>query len=79
MNLRKLIVSRFEIVSIDIFDTLIERSVKTPSDIFDLVGGYYFGVDRVGFKSERIEAEKQARIKSSTGEVTKIFMIHFPI
>ncbi|WP_022760437.1 HAD family hydrolase [Butyrivibrio sp. AD3002] len=49
---------RYDIISFDIFDTLITRAVNTPSDVFDMVG------ERIGntsFKELRIAAEETAR------------------
>ena len=57
-----------QIVSFDIFDTLVVRDVNIPADVFRIME------DRLGiagFQKKRIEAEKKAReIKSDTSEVT---------
>ena len=65
--LRKL--KKYKVVSFDVFDTLIERTVKLPSDIFALVGANVLGADN-GFVQNRIQAEKEARDRSVSGEVT---------
>lgn len=44
------------IVSFDVFDTLICRSVKDPTDVFDMICP-----DITDFKGKRINAEKKAR------------------
>ena len=52
-------------ISFDIFDTLLKRNVKNPSDVFDLVQ-LKLGEKELKFKEKRIEAEQRARQKSST-------------
>ena len=72
MNAEKIIkrVKRYNTVSFDIFDTLIERKVSIPTDIFKLVASEA-GMDELVFKEKRICAEKAARQKAvSQGEVT---------
>ena len=55
-----------DIVSFDIFDTLVKRNVKTPVDVFELIERQY-NIDYhdkiANFKENRIEAEKKARIE----------------
>ena len=74
MNLEKEIkrCSQFELVSFDIFDTLIERQVCVPTDVFYLAGFNYFKDKNkaIFFKDCRIKAEAEARKNSSTGETT---------
>ena len=51
-------IKKYDVISFDVFDTLITRSVNTPSDVFVMVG------ERIGnksFKELRIEAEENAR------------------
>ena len=62
---------KYDIVSFDIFDTLIERNVEKPTDIFFQVGvgcfsNYEMAMD---FQKRRIIAEHIARNISKTGEV----------
>lgn len=61
------------IVSFDVYDTAIRRTVKKPEDIFDLVQEQYriYHEWRLPetFRELRIIAEREARRKSSTGEV----------
>ena len=52
-------------ISFDIFDTLLKRNVKNPSDVFDLVQ-LKLGEKELKFKEKRIEAEQRALQKSST-------------
>ena len=64
-------ISKYDVVSFDIFDTLIEREVDTPVDIFYLTGCEFFDEDGAKtFQSARIRAEQLARKKSDSGEVT---------
>lgn len=60
-------VSRYKYVSFDIFDTLVKRDVPEPTDVFEIVGKR---INVPDFKLKRINAEKQAREKSSSGEVS---------
>ena len=56
----------YDIVSFDIFDTLLKRNVKKPTDVFIYMEKKY---NKEGFFYERIEAEKKARAKKNT-EIT---------
>jgi predicted HAD superfamily hydrolase len=47
-----------DIISFDIFDTLILRPFSSPSDLFSLVG---IELDIVNYKNLRIDAEREAR------------------
>ena len=60
------ILSKYEIISFDIFDTLIRRLTKKPIDVFDLVEiqAVKENIPCVNFKKNRIKAEKIARAKS---------------
>lgn|SRR5574344_1964814 len=61
----------YSIVSFDIFDTLIERTVSLPTDIFYRVGCDILSESEARkFKQSRIDAEHKARNISATGEVT---------
>lgn len=74
MNLEKEIkrCERYDLISFDIFDTLIERDVLNPTDIFNLVGKEVMQSDKEAelFKEMRIKAEIEARKESVNGEVT---------
>ena len=52
--------SRYDIVSFDIFDTLLLRSCKSPSDVFGIVEKKLGFAD---FKNRRIKAEEEARLR----------------
>ena len=60
-------VKNYDIVSFDIFDTLLKRNVKEPTDVFSYMEKKY-QID--GFCEKRIEAEKTARKKKNGLEVT---------
>jgi predicted HAD superfamily hydrolase len=52
----------FDIISFDVFDTLISRKVSNPTDIFSVVEKK---IDKKGFAKKRIIAERSARRKKS--------------
>lgn len=60
-------IKNYDIVSFDIFDTLLKRNVKEPTDVFSYMEKKY-QID--GFCEKRIEAEKTARKKKNGLEVT---------
>lgn len=62
-------INKYMVVSFDVFDTLIERNVELPKDIFKLTGKTILG-DGEGFALKRIEAEHKARELSISREVT---------
>lgn len=62
----KKIVEKYDVISFDIFDTLLKRTVEKPTDVFKLMEGK-IGIE--GFASDRITSEIQARRETSTGEV----------
>ena len=55
-----------DVISFDVFDTLLFRKIPHPQDLFYLIEQKY-GLE--GFKKKRIKAEIVAREKSKTGEV----------
>lgn len=59
-------IEEYDVVSFDIFDTLLKRNVKKPTDVFKYMEKKY---NREGFFNERIEAEKRARANNKI-EVT---------
>lgn len=67
-NIKELI-SNHQIISFDIFDTLILRPFVEPTDLFKYIEVVY---DIKGFASERITAEKKARQNKKTEDVTLI-------
>lgn len=67
------IIDKHEVVSFDMFDTLIKRNVYDAKDIFDLVETEYnkiFCKDLSGFRKERVKAESIARQKSKFDEIS---------
>ena len=71
MKLKKLIESN-EVISFDIFDTLIKRNIKRPTDVFELIEVIYNNgkKNKISFKNDRILAERKARLKSSKEDIT---------
>lgn len=55
--------TKYQVASFDIFDTLIERTVCKPSDVFEIVEmwGKSLGLNCDGYALARVEAEKTAR------------------
>ena len=67
------LIRRYNIISFDIFDTLLKRDVFSPKDVFQIVERKFDqnhnGVQS-GFAQKRINAERNARSISSFDEVT---------
>lgn len=65
-------VSKYQVVSFDIFDTLLKRNVKKPTDVFKIVENVATGNSLIykDFYDRRIDAEKRARETSNNEEVT---------
>ncbi|MFR2989740.1 MAG: hypothetical protein ACLTMR_13085 [Faecalibacillus sp.] len=61
------ILSDYDTISFDIFDTMIFRALDQPTDVFLYLETKY---NVPNFQSLRKEAEKDARKKSKNGEVT---------
>lgn len=55
------LLSPYDVISFDVFDTLLFRAVSDPTDLFILVGNR---LKIMNFKNIRIDAEKEARNKS---------------
>lgn len=73
MNYEKIIkkISKYEVISFDVFDTLIERDVSDATNIFKRTGSRILGDGFAEeFRLKRIQAEKIARKKLSENEVT---------
>jgi len=69
----KKLIDKSEVISFDIFDTLIKRNCIVPTDVFKYVEIMYnySGKNKISnFFDSRIEAEKLARQKSDNNEVT---------
>ena len=70
-NLYALLFRRYPAVSFDIFDTLLERDVARPVDVFPRVGDRVLGAGKgAAFRADRIAAETAARSVAENGEVT---------
>lgn len=71
INIVRIIAKKHAVITFDIFDTLVERDTFSPSDIFVLAGAKVLG-NNFGdiFKQDRIEAERKAREKKVSHEVT---------
>lgn len=65
------LIDKYNIISFDIFDTLIKRYVNKPEDIFYFVENIYDKKNKIksNFKIKRINAEKRARKKYPYTEV----------
>lgn len=60
-------IEKYDIVSFDIFDTLLKRNVAKPTDVFEYIEKKH---NITGFCEQRIAAEKRARTKKKGVEVT---------
>lgn len=60
-------IDKYDVISFDIFDTLLKRNVSKPTDVFKYMETKY---SKVGFAQTRINAEKKARNQNETGEIT---------
>lgn len=71
MNSLNRITMLFDVISFDVFDTLIGREVKLPEEIFRLAGSDVMGDEKAeSFLEKRKQAERIARMKRHDGEVT---------
>ncbi len=70
-SILKRLIDQHDVISFDMFDTLVYRKVNLPQDIFDLVDDNVRDFFKVNFnyKKKRIEAEHKARA-STQGEIT---------
>ena len=61
-------IAAHDVISFDIFDTLIMRRVLLPEDVYALVEAH---TNRVGFAKERVQAEREAnRLAATLGSAT---------
>lgn len=81
MNYKKIfkILQLYDYISFDIFDTLIKRDVVEPKDVFTIVEKklYNMNMDICGYKEKRMKAEKIAREKAETEEITLSIIYDF--
>lgn len=67
----KRLIDKYDVISFDVFDTLVERTCGEPEEIYKLVGRTVLGdKEAYVFAKQRIRAERKARINSLNGEVT---------
>lgn len=71
MNILKGLIDKADIISFDMFDTLIKRNVKHPTDIFSYVELVYNRIHHtnIRFKTIRVQAESKVR-KNIRGEIS---------
>ncbi len=62
--------SKYDVISFDIFDTLIFRAVEKPKDVFRLLEGTY---QCMGFAKKRIQAEQEARKEKAEVTIYDIY------
>ena len=60
-------IDNVKVVSFDVFDTLVKRDIKSPTDLFKIVEAKT-GCE--GFAEKRIDAEAKARISTEKEEIT---------
>ena len=60
-------IDQHDVISFDIFDTLLFRNIYKPTDIFKIVGLKYEKINN--FERIRIEAERKARQKVESNEI----------
>lgn len=60
-------IKKAEVISFDVFDTLLLRKVTDPKEVFEIVGNK-LGV--VNYRAKRVFAEKIARQRCANGEVS---------
>ncbi len=60
-------IEKYDVVSFDIFDTLLKRNVQKPTDVFNYMESQLLIPE---FAKKRIAAEKQAREESNKNEIT---------
>lgn len=80
MNKLMKLIDRYEVISFDIFDTLIKRNIGRPKGIFTLVERKYnfdFHENLSGFRELRIAAEIKAREKTQYEEVDIDDIYHY--
>lgn len=64
-------VQKYQVISFDVFDTLLKRDVKLPTDIFDVMAKDIINKELAeNFKALRIQAEKNARKDSLKKEIS---------
>lgn len=67
LNVMKKKLADADVISFDVFDTLILRRVVSPEDVFELIGKK---LNVINYRTRRRFAESEARRRSINGEVT---------
>lgn len=65
----RILLKKYDTFSFDVFDTLIERDVCLPSDLFEVVGDD-LGLDKAKYRQDRMREEHELRPKHKRGEIT---------
>jgi predicted HAD superfamily hydrolase len=66
----KSVLSKYDVISFDMFDTLVSRVVSNPTDVFDIVESKYNSCHKniiESFKKNRIAAEREAYTELCNG------------
>ena len=69
-------ISKYDVVSFDIFDTLLKRNVLRPEDVFDLVEDRYNHLHENkihNFKRQRLDAYNKARKNRTVFDIDYIY------
>ncbi len=69
-------VSKYDVISFDIFDTLLKRNVLKPEDVFDLVEDRYNNTHEhkiYNFKRQRLDAYNQAKNNRTIFDIDYIY------
>lgn len=69
----KSLIDRYEVITFDVFDTLLKRQLPNPDDIFsyeERILVHRHGKGFKGFKNQRVQAETKAREKAKRRECT---------
>ncbi len=71
--IKKMNDSTISVISFDIFDTLIVRTIGSPSDLFELLDKYFkqLNASAISFRKIRVEAENVLRRMITSGEIKK--------
>jgi len=75
----KKMIDTHDVISFDVFDTLIKRNCLSPKDIFTIVEMQYnkYNTDKIfDFRKKRIDAESNTRVKFSNYEDITIQQIY---
>lgn len=60
-------IEKYDVISFDIFDTLLKRNISKPTDVFSYMAKK---LGKYDFLTRRIEAENKARKKNKNSEIT---------